>query len=57
MDDKEPRVSIPPPGPKAKAIMKRDLTNISSSFVRWYPLVAESGSGMHVVDVDGNSVT
>ena len=45
----------PPPGPNAKKIMERDLKVISPSFVRWYPLVVESGNGMYVVDVDGNS--
>jgi 4-aminobutyrate aminotransferase len=42
------------PGPKARAILARDSRVISSSYTRSYPLVAESGSGAIIQDVDGN---
>ena len=42
------------PGPKARAIIARDETVASPSLTRAYPLVAESGSGVNVIDVDGN---
>jgi 4-aminobutyrate aminotransferase len=42
------------PGPKARAIIARDAAVASPSLTRAYPLVAESGSGVVVTDVDGN---
>ncbi|MEP7082948.1 MAG: aminotransferase class III-fold pyridoxal phosphate-dependent enzyme [Chloroflexota bacterium] len=42
------------PGPKARAMIARDEAVASPSLTRAYPLVAESGSGMVVTDVDGN---
>src|SRR5688572_1099969 len=42
------------PGPKARAIIARDEAVASPSLTRAYPLVAESGAGMVVTDVDGN---
>ena len=42
------------PGPKARALIARDAAVASPSLTRAYPLVAESGSGMVVTDVDGN---
>jgi 4-aminobutyrate aminotransferase len=42
------------PGPKARAIIERDAAVASPSLTRAYPLVAESGSGVVVTDVDGN---
>jgi len=42
------------PGPKARAIIERDEAVASPSLTRAYPLVAESGSGLAVTDVDGN---
>ena len=44
----------PLPGPKAKKILSEDLTYISPSYTRSYPLVVESGCGAMVRDVDGN---
>src|SRR5437870_10527773 len=41
-------------GPKAKAIIDRDTTDVSPSYTRSYPLVIERGSGAMVEDVDGN---
>ena len=43
------------PGPRAKAVVERDHRVISSSYTRDYPLVAKSGRGATVEDVDGNT--
>lgn len=48
------RIIVTPPGPKARELLERDTDFLSHSVVRWYPLVAESGSGCYVKDVDGN---
>jgi len=42
------------PGPKAKQVVERDAKFMSPSFTRDYPLVAKSGRGAMVEDVDGN---
>jgi len=42
------------PGPRARALIARDEAVASPSLTRAYPLVAESGSGVTVTDVDGN---
>jgi len=49
-----PRITVPPPGPKAQAIIARDARVTSPSYTRPYPLVVESGTGACVVDADGN---
>ncbi len=49
-----PHIITELPGPKARAIIARDEAVASPSLTRAYPLVAESGSGMVVTDVDGN---
>ena len=49
-----PHIVTELPGPKARALIARDETVASPSLTRAYPLVAESGSGMVVTDVDGN---
>ncbi len=49
-----PKIIVTPPGPKARELLKKDADVISSSIIRCYPLVAESGSGCIVKDVDGN---
>jgi 4-aminobutyrate aminotransferase len=49
-----PKIVVTPPGPKARELVRGDESLISRSMVRWYPLVAESGSGCIVKDVDGN---
>ena len=43
------------PGPKAKAIVDADDRLISPSYTRSYPMVAKSGRGARVMDVDGNT--
>lgn len=42
------------PGPKARAIIKRDQAVISPSYPRGYPFVMDHGKGCEVWDVDGN---
>src|SRR5712671_2084703 len=43
------------PGPNAKKVIARDAAVISPSYTRGYPLVAKSGRGAIVEDVDGNT--
>jgi 4-aminobutyrate aminotransferase len=45
---------VRPPGPKARALVKKDSTVISPSYTRYYPLVVDSGNDCIVKDVDGN---
>src|SRR3972149_10088693 len=42
------------PGPKARALVKRDSSVISPSYPRGYPLVVDHARGSEVWDVDGN---
>jgi len=42
------------PGPKARALVKRDQSVISPSYPRGYPFVIDYGRGTEVWDVDGN---
>lgn len=49
-----PKLAGPLPGPKAKAAVEADSRYISPSYTRSYPLVAKSGRGIRVTDVDGN---
>src|SRR5438128_1637276 len=49
-----PLIRIPPPGPRASAVIARDAAVVSPSYTRGYPLVIERGSGALVEDVDGN---
>jgi len=49
-----PKIIVTPPGPKAREVVKKDENVISPSYVRFYPLVVESGRGCIVRDVDGN---
>ncbi len=42
------------PGPKARAILERDLAVVSPSYPRAYPFVMDHGRGSEVWDVDGN---
>ena len=54
MSGSAPHVITELPGPRARAIIERDRAVASPSLTRAYPLVAESGAGMIVTDVDGN---
>jgi 4-aminobutyrate aminotransferase len=49
-----PKMVTSLPGPRAKAIIYRDNSVISSSYTRSYPLVADRGEGAIVIDPDGN---
>jgi 4-aminobutyrate aminotransferase len=52
--EKLPKIITDLPGPKAREIIDSDRRYISPSYTRPYPLVAKTGSGAIVVDVDGN---
>ena len=45
---------LPVPGPRARALIKRDSAVISPSYPRGYPFVMDHGKGVQVWDVDGN---
>ena len=49
-----PKLKTALPGPKARAAVEADDRLISPSYTRSYPLVAESGRGIRIRDVDGN---
>jgi 4-aminobutyrate aminotransferase len=49
-----PHIVTELPGPRARAMIERDEAVASPSLTRAYPLVAESGRGCVVTDVDGN---
>ncbi len=48
------RIIVPPPGPKAKALLERDAQVLSPSYARDYGFVMDHGQGAEVWDVDGN---
>jgi 4-aminobutyrate aminotransferase len=54
IDTKVPRLKTPLPGPEAKKVLQLDEQFISPSYTRDYPLVAKTGRGAMVEDVDGN---
>ncbi len=49
-----PKLHGPLPGPKAKAAVESDHKWVTPSYTRSYPLVAKSGRGVRITDVDGN---
>ena len=49
-----PKIVVPPPGPKARAIVDRDAQWTSTCYIKEYPLVVARGQGVMVEDVDGN---
>jgi len=49
-----PHIITELPGPRARALMARDDAVVSPSLTRAYPLVADTGSGYVITDVDGN---
>ncbi len=49
-----PSITVPPPGPRARAVIERDLRVMSQNYKKDYPLVAERGYGPVVEDSDGN---
>jgi len=50
----EPRIITKLPGPKARALLERDIQVVSPSSPRVYPFVMDYGRGAEVWDVDGN---
>ena len=48
------RILMPLPGPKARALLARDLPVTTPSYPRDYPFVMAHGRGAEVWDVDGN---
>jgi 4-aminobutyrate aminotransferase len=52
--EKLPKINTKLPGPKARKIIESDRQYISPSYTRPYPLVAKTGRGAIVEDVDGN---
>jgi 4-aminobutyrate aminotransferase len=53
-ETKLPVLVTPLPGPNAKTIIAKDAQFVSPSYTRGYPLVAKSGRGAIIEDVDGN---
>jgi 4-aminobutyrate aminotransferase len=49
-----PKIRTVLPGPNAKRILDADHKMISPSYTRSYPLVAKTGRGIVITDVDGN---
>src|SRR5580693_5309593 len=49
-----PELKTALPGPNAKRVLAGDEKYISPSYTRSYPLVAKSGRGIVITDVDGN---
>ena len=49
-----PHIKVKPPGPKARAVLKKDKRYITPSYTRAYPLVAKRGQGLMIEDEDGN---
>src|SRR5258705_910099 len=49
-----PKINTALPGPNAKRVLAGDDKYISPSYTRSYPLVAKTGRGIVVTDVDGN---
>ncbi|HKY20828.1 MAG TPA: acetyl ornithine aminotransferase family protein, partial [Vicinamibacterales bacterium] len=49
-----PHIIVPPPGPRAQAILARDRDVVSPSYPRSAPFVMARGEGAVVHDVDGN---
>jgi 4-aminobutyrate aminotransferase len=49
-----PKIKTSLPGPNARRVLEGDEKYISPSYTRSYPLVAKSGRGIVITDVDGN---
>ena len=49
-----PHIRTALPGPNAQHVLEGDAKYVSPSYTRSYPLVAKSGRGIVVTDVDGN---
>lgn len=55
MEMKLPNLVTALPGPRAQQIVKEDSEFLSPSYTRDYPLVAKTGRGAVIEDVDGNT--
>jgi 4-aminobutyrate aminotransferase len=55
IETKLPHLVTALPGPKAKEIVRQDAEFLSPSYTRDYPLVAKTGRGATIEDVDGNT--
>jgi len=51
---RRPRLGVPFPGPRTRAVIERSEGAISTSYTRDYPLVADTASGCWITDPDGN---
>lgn len=49
-----PNLIGPVPGPRARAVIERDVRHVSPSYTRGYPLVVDRGAGAMIHDVDEN---
>jgi 4-aminobutyrate aminotransferase len=49
-----PHIVVPPPGPLAQDVVRRDEAYTASCYIKEYPLVVARGQGAMVEDVDGN---
>ncbi len=49
-----PRITVVPPGPKARDVIRMDAQFLSQATLHLYPLVVDSAKGCIVRDVDGN---
>jgi 4-aminobutyrate aminotransferase len=49
-----PSIKTALPGPNARGVLANDQKYLSPSYTRSYPLVAKSGRGIVITDVDGN---
>lgn len=49
-----PHIKTKLPGPKSKRVLALDEKYVSPSYTRSYPLVAKSGRGSFIEDMDGN---
>ena len=54
IETKLPHLVTSLPGPNARGVLQLDQQSVSPSYTRSYPLVAQSGRGAMVEDVDGN---
>ncbi|MEZ0333311.1 MAG: aminotransferase class III-fold pyridoxal phosphate-dependent enzyme, partial [Gemmatimonadales bacterium] len=49
-----PTIVVPPPGPRAQDVVRRDEEWTQPCYIKEYPLVISRGAGAMVEDVDGN---
>lgn len=54
MNETEPHMVVPPPGPQARKVLRREEDFVSPSLTKAYPLVVDHAKGAYIWDVDGN---